>query len=220
MRAAVLFGPNDLRIVDKPVPVPRPGEVLVEVAMCGTCGTDLKLQTHPFPASRHSVKFTPGHGGQERSSRSAKPSTSCQSASESRSRRTTAAVVARTASGHVHRVPELWQRGQGSPRNGHERRRWFCRVRAPPRRIAVSIPDTLTWEDAVLVTTRHQPVWPGCGRRVRGRSVGRHHWTGPVGTDRAARRAKRWARPGGVDWYAPRSTWTSASIWAPTSSST
>ena len=32
MRAAVLFGPNDLRVVQRPVPIPGPGEVLVKVA--------------------------------------------------------------------------------------------------------------------------------------------------------------------------------------------
>jgi L-iditol 2-dehydrogenase len=61
MRAAVLFGPDDLRVVDKPVPEPGPGEVLVKVAMCGTCGTDLKLQTHPFPHQPPFGRFTPGH---------------------------------------------------------------------------------------------------------------------------------------------------------------
>jgi L-iditol 2-dehydrogenase len=61
MRAAVLFGPNDLRLVEKPVPEPGPGEVLVKVAMCGTCGTDLKLQTHPFPNQPPFGQFTPGH---------------------------------------------------------------------------------------------------------------------------------------------------------------
>jgi L-iditol 2-dehydrogenase len=61
MRAAVLFGPDDLRVVDKPVPEPGPGEVLVKVAMCGTCGTDLKLQTHPFPHQPPLGQFTPGH---------------------------------------------------------------------------------------------------------------------------------------------------------------
>lgn len=61
MRAAVLFGPNDFRIVEKPVPTPGPGEVLVKVAMCGTCGTDLKIQTHPFPHQPPFGQFTPGH---------------------------------------------------------------------------------------------------------------------------------------------------------------
>ena len=34
MRAAVLFGPDDFRVVDKPVPVPGSGKVLVKIAMC------------------------------------------------------------------------------------------------------------------------------------------------------------------------------------------
>ncbi len=61
MRAAVLFGPGDLRVVRKPVPQPGPGEVLVRVAMCGTCATDLKIQTHPFPNQPPFGQFTPGH---------------------------------------------------------------------------------------------------------------------------------------------------------------
>ncbi len=31
MKAAVLFGYRDLRVVERPVPVPGPGEVLVKV---------------------------------------------------------------------------------------------------------------------------------------------------------------------------------------------
>ena len=61
MRAAVLFGPGDFRIVEKPVPQPGPDEVLVKVAMCGTCGTDLKIQQHPFPGQPPFGEFTPGH---------------------------------------------------------------------------------------------------------------------------------------------------------------
>lgn len=61
MRAAVLFGPRDLRLVDKPVPVPGPADVLVKVAMCGTCGTDLAIQDRPFPGQPPFGSFTPGH---------------------------------------------------------------------------------------------------------------------------------------------------------------
>ena len=46
MKAAVLFGPGDMRVVDKPVPKPAAGEVLVQVAMCGMCGTDLTTSVH------------------------------------------------------------------------------------------------------------------------------------------------------------------------------
>jgi L-iditol 2-dehydrogenase len=48
MRAAVLFGPGDLRVVDRDVPAPGPDEVLVRVAMCGACGTDLKIYDGHF----------------------------------------------------------------------------------------------------------------------------------------------------------------------------
>ena len=61
MRAAVLFGPREFRMVEKPVPEPGEGEALVKVAMCGTCGTDLKIQEHPFPGQPPYGEFTPGH---------------------------------------------------------------------------------------------------------------------------------------------------------------
>jgi L-iditol 2-dehydrogenase len=61
MRAAVLFGPGDMRVVDRPVPRPRPGEVLVRVAMCGMCGTDLKIFDGHFPQTPPFGAFTPGH---------------------------------------------------------------------------------------------------------------------------------------------------------------
>ena len=61
MRAAVLFGPRDIRLIERPVPKPGPGEVLVQVAMCGTCGTDLKIYDGHFPLTLPYGAFTPGH---------------------------------------------------------------------------------------------------------------------------------------------------------------
>lgn len=61
MRAAVLFGPEDIRVVERPIPVPGPGEVLVKVALCGTCGTDLKIFAGHFPLTPPFGQFTPGH---------------------------------------------------------------------------------------------------------------------------------------------------------------
>lgn len=43
MPAAVLHGPGDLRVEDRPVPEPGAGDVLVEVSHCGICGTDLHM---------------------------------------------------------------------------------------------------------------------------------------------------------------------------------
>jgi L-iditol 2-dehydrogenase len=41
MRAARLYGVGDIRIGDEPVPGPGPGEMLVQVAAVGICGSDL-----------------------------------------------------------------------------------------------------------------------------------------------------------------------------------
>lgn len=43
MRAAVYVGDGRIEVQEMPVPAPAPGEVLVEVAYCGICGTDLHL---------------------------------------------------------------------------------------------------------------------------------------------------------------------------------
>src|SRR5271166_5195998 len=42
MRAVVYRGINDMRVETVPVPVIGAGELLVKVAACGICGTDLK----------------------------------------------------------------------------------------------------------------------------------------------------------------------------------
>jgi L-iditol 2-dehydrogenase len=42
MKAAVYRGKDDVRVESVPVPALEPGEVLVRVAACGVCGTDLK----------------------------------------------------------------------------------------------------------------------------------------------------------------------------------
>src|SRR3954451_14940408 len=43
MKAAVLHGPEDLRVQDVKDPVPGPDEVLVRVEAATTCGTDVKM---------------------------------------------------------------------------------------------------------------------------------------------------------------------------------
>jgi propanol-preferring alcohol dehydrogenase len=48
-----------LRLVDRPAPEPGPGEVLVAVAACGVCRTDLHLAAGELPPRRHGV--VPGH---------------------------------------------------------------------------------------------------------------------------------------------------------------
>lgn len=50
MKAAVFYGPEQpLRIEDVPTPEPGPGEVLIRVAACGVCHTDLHYIDHGTP---------------------------------------------------------------------------------------------------------------------------------------------------------------------------
>jgi L-iditol 2-dehydrogenase len=61
MKAAVQFGYRDLKVVEKPVPVPGPGEVLIKVDCCTICGTDLHLLDKAFPSQPPLGEFIPGH---------------------------------------------------------------------------------------------------------------------------------------------------------------
>jgi propanol-preferring alcohol dehydrogenase len=60
MRAAVLERYDaPLTLVERPVPTPRPGEVLLAVGAVGLCGTDLKLIGGRLPGTR--LPLIPGH---------------------------------------------------------------------------------------------------------------------------------------------------------------
>ena len=49
MRAVMFYAPREIRLVDAPIGVPGPGEVLIKVGAALTCGTDFKAyrQGHP-----------------------------------------------------------------------------------------------------------------------------------------------------------------------------
>ena len=64
MRAWIVAAPGPidgepLRLVERPVPVPGPGEVLVKVSHCGVCRTDLHIAEGDLPPHRPEV--IPGH---------------------------------------------------------------------------------------------------------------------------------------------------------------
>ena len=62
MRAAVLFGPGDMRLVeDYPVPAPGPGEAIVRVAACAICGTDPDILRRGWPNHPPYGEFIFGH---------------------------------------------------------------------------------------------------------------------------------------------------------------
>jgi threonine dehydrogenase-like Zn-dependent dehydrogenase len=59
MRAVVLDGRGSYATVDKSRPVAAAGEVVVEPAAVGVCGTDLHLITGDYPTGKFPV--VPGH---------------------------------------------------------------------------------------------------------------------------------------------------------------
>lgn len=66
MKAWVLGGPDELRLVEKPVPQPGVAEVLVRIGATAVCGTDLEVISRGAPAlvqggTPFNKNFTPGH---------------------------------------------------------------------------------------------------------------------------------------------------------------
>jgi L-iditol 2-dehydrogenase len=66
MQAWVLGGPEELALVEKPVPEPGPAEVLVRIDAIAVCATDIEIIRHGVPAMIDGdlpfhKGFTPGH---------------------------------------------------------------------------------------------------------------------------------------------------------------
>ncbi|QNI32991.1 zinc-binding dehydrogenase [Alloacidobacterium dinghuense] len=61
MTAAVLYGKEDLRIEQVPVPSAGPGEIVVSVAAALTCGTDLKVYRRGYHAKMLKPPIAFGH---------------------------------------------------------------------------------------------------------------------------------------------------------------
>ena len=66
MKAWVLGGPEELSVIEKPVPEPGPTEVLVRVDAIAVCATDIEIIHHGVPAMidgelPFNRGFTPDH---------------------------------------------------------------------------------------------------------------------------------------------------------------
>jgi threonine dehydrogenase-like Zn-dependent dehydrogenase len=57
MKAALYEGTKTMQIVDRPTPTAGPGEAVVKIALCGICGTDL----HIYFEGMLPPPFVPGH---------------------------------------------------------------------------------------------------------------------------------------------------------------
>jgi 2-desacetyl-2-hydroxyethyl bacteriochlorophyllide A dehydrogenase len=154
MRAAVLFGPNDIRVVDRPVPEPGPHQVLVRVAMCGTCGTDLKIVDGHFPQTPPFGEFTPGHEWTgtvvalgERVDEFAPGDRVCIEVHAGCGRCDNCVVGRYTACLNYAR-PGKGQRASGITVNGG-----FAEYAVHDIKALYRLPDTVSFEDSVLITT-------------------------------------------------------------------
>lgn len=61
MQAAVYYGPNDLRVEQRPVPDIGPDEALMKVVSVGICGTDLRILHGGHRMYAEDVERIPGH---------------------------------------------------------------------------------------------------------------------------------------------------------------
>ena len=55
MKIAQYYAPEDVRIEDKPIPIPQKGEIVIHNKVAFTCGTDVKMYMRGYPL------FTPPH---------------------------------------------------------------------------------------------------------------------------------------------------------------
>ena len=56
MKAAFFYGPEDVRIEERPIPTAKQGEIVIKNKIALTCGTDVKMYMRGYPL------FTPPHG--------------------------------------------------------------------------------------------------------------------------------------------------------------
>ncbi len=56
MKAALFYGPENVKVEDFPLPIPGEGEIVIKNKVALTCGTDVKMYMRGYPL------FTPPHG--------------------------------------------------------------------------------------------------------------------------------------------------------------
>ncbi|WP_030796097.1 NAD(P)-dependent alcohol dehydrogenase [Streptomyces sp. NRRL S-337] len=155
MRAAVLHGPEKLKLEERPVPTPGPGEVLIRVEAVGTCGSDVHYYRHGrigdfvvraplvlgHEAAGTVVACGPGVDPRRTGRRVAiEPGTPCGTCGECRA-------------GRYNLCPGM--RFLATPPVDGA----FCAYLAVHQDFAHDVPDSLTIEDAALLEPLSVAVW-------------------------------------------------------------
>ena len=186
MRAWVLGDPGELKLIEKPVPVPKRAEVLVRIDAVAICATDLEIIWHGPPAidsgrpavqqELHARPRIHGHGRR----RSAPASTNTRSASASR-------VEIHAGCGQCKRCREGMYTSchnyglnygdvdKGHRANGFTTDGGFCEYQVNNINTLVAIPDAMSDEEATLVVTAGTAMYglDRARRAGRGRERGR-----------------------------------------------
>ncbi|MDA1001517.1 MAG: alcohol dehydrogenase catalytic domain-containing protein [bacterium] len=154
MKAAVTYGPEDVKIETIPVPDYEPGLILVKVAACGICGTDIHiLSGHMRPAWPPFYPFIQGHewGGEVAAIGSGaktdlkvgdrvimEPTIGC-------------GVCGMCRRGSYHLCEETGKPGGGYKLLGHSANGAFSEYGVAPPTNLHRLPASMSWKEAVIV---------------------------------------------------------------------
>ena len=153
MRAAVTRGAGDVRIEEVPVPPYEPGLVLVKVAACGVCGTDIHiLGGHMAPTWPPHYPFIQGH---EWCGTVAAVGSACKTALKPGDRVIMEPTIGcglcqNCRQGSYHLCLEAGKKGGGYKLLGHTADGAFSEYGVAPPTHLHKMPDRMTWEEAVI----------------------------------------------------------------------
>jgi len=136
-------GPGHIEVLEVPEPSPGPGEVKIEVAACGICGSDIHVRHDTFPywppvILGHEFTGTVIELGPE----CAYTSVGDRVVAEPHTRACGQCHLCRT--GNIQICPEKRSPGWGIDGG-------MAKYVCYPERLLHCIPDTMTWEQAVVV---------------------------------------------------------------------
>ncbi len=154
MKAAVTHGAEEVRIEQIPVPDHEPDQVLVKVAACGICGTDIHIyEGHMRPMWPPYYPFVQGHEwAGEVAAVASRARTSLQVGDRVIMEPTIGCGGCATCIQGDYHICENAAKPDGGYRLlGHTADGAFSEYGVAPPNNLHKMPDSMTWEDAVIV---------------------------------------------------------------------